>query len=1081
MEFVAGTGSSPDWSRSGPPRKRKQNGSRRRVASPLRSRHIDFEPESQHYSRDRVGSWQGVTCGGSCRVGAAVTSPNLCIFVSLVIGSFAGSPAVRAQVGPSSVAARTIDIETSSVTDAGIDIAPDGLWICFTLLGHLFRLPTEGGEAEQLTFGAVFDRDPVISPDGRSIAFVSDRDGSDGNVHVLELETRAIRRITDESHAARPSWSPDGRSLVYLVPVRSQARSFWQLAGYLPFPGIVKRVAADGTTTETIVAEPSMIRSLFHLPDGRLAWSLVEKKTTQDGWISRIESVETDGRRSILMSVDGYVDRVLPGLDDREFFARRYETSSSTFPPRGSGQLVRLSSAAGAKPTVIMAAGASLIGPGFGLSRSERRLVIGHAGRLWSVDPDNGSRSPIQFHARVRKEVAAAPAPPRRPAVPDDAAMAATSVSNAIFLPSSDSVVFEAAGYLFRQSGRDGVAHRLFEGNGYERLAAASPDGKSLAFVRSVAGQSEIVVVDLATSRQRIVASGAQYGWAPSWSPNARQLLVTEYRGGPPTAVAVSLEEGTTRVMVSDTGWFRRPHFSGDGKSIYFTGKLHGRWTVYRQSTAENLEPLALVSLDEDLAEAVVCADGKHIVFRRGPGLYVAPLSDPPATESDVVALTTEVIGSFTLTRDDVVVYSSAGRIWSRPLAGGPPHRIDLKPEIERNIPRAMLIRRVRVLDLDKGAFTPETVIYIERGRIAGIGPPDRESVTEDVVELDAGGRFAIPGLFDYHAHAEWGGWSSQAAFIAYGVTSIREPGGTLDVTMALAERAAATDEPIPRYFPSGDAFQGVGTGSAATIANAEDAHKFVLAWSKEGAQFLKMYPSLRPSIQAHVVREARALGLPVAAHGMSVEEIVHCATWGCSVVEHSLSYGRIHDDLIQLLVATGMRWDPTLVMQGGSIMLARNEPSRLQDEKLRRLSSEGCRSAPLTSSMIRDIDDRTLRGEWAERSEAILDAYRAGVKLQAGTDDHGADWLCLPGLSLHWELELLARSGIPPGEVLKIATRQAAEALGVDADLGSLKPGKLADIVFLDADPLEDIRNSQRIWRVIKGGHLFDPADLTK
>ncbi|MFQ5738908.1 MAG: prolyl oligopeptidase family serine peptidase, partial [Acidobacteriota bacterium] len=86
----------------------------------------------------------------------------------------------------------------------------------------------------------------------------------------------------------------------------------------------------------------------------------------------------------------------------------------------------------------------------------------------------------------------------------------------------------------------------------------------------------------------------------------------------------------------------------------------------------------------------------------------------------------------------------------------------------------------------------------------------------------------------------------------------------------------------------------------------------------KEGAYFLKMYSSLRPSMQAHVAREARALGLPLAAHGMSIGEIVRCATWGCSVVEHSLSHGRIHEDLIRLLVATGMQWDPTLVMHGG-------------------------------------------------------------------------------------------------------------------------------------------------------------------
>ena len=122
-----------------------------------------------------------------------------------------------------------------------------------------------------------------------------------------------------------------------------------------------------------------------------------------------------------------------------------------------------------------------------------------------------------------------------------------------------------------------------------------------------------------------------------------------------------------------------------------------------------------------------------------------------------------------------------------------------------------------------------------------------------------------------------------------------------------------------------------------------------------------------------------------------------------------------------------------------------------------------------LRSAFLRmaDVRERNL-----VRLAGVRDAQQRGVTLLAGTD-------LAPGASLHWELELLTRAGIPPLEVLRIATQQAAEAVGAEDDLGTLEVGKLADIVLLDANPLEDIKNTQAIWRVLKGGWVFDPEEL--
>ena len=111
---------------------------------------------------------------------------------------------------------RTIEFETTEVTEADVALSPDGQWLIFTIVGHLFRLPVEGGTAEQLTFGPYYDTNPVFSPDGRRVAFVSDRDGNEGNVFVVDLSTGAITQVTQEPWAAQPTWTPDGRGIVYL-------------------------------------------------------------------------------------------------------------------------------------------------------------------------------------------------------------------------------------------------------------------------------------------------------------------------------------------------------------------------------------------------------------------------------------------------------------------------------------------------------------------------------------------------------------------------------------------------------------------------------------------------------------------------------------------------------------------------------------------------------------------------------------------------------------------------------------------------------------------------------------------------
>ena len=175
------------------------------------------------------------------------------------------------------------------------------------------------------------------------------------------------------------------------------------------------------------------------------------------------------------------------------------------------------------------------------------------------------------------------------------------------------------------------------------------------------------------------------------------------------------------------------------------------------------------------------------------------------------------------------------------------------------------------------------------------------------------------------------------------------------------------------------------------------------------------------------------------------------------------------------MFAGTGTRWDPTVGNTAGDWLTLQEEPEGLVNEKFRaffpkaRLEEERTRNFPWRMKMFPKI--------FAQQLESISAAYSHGVRLHAGTD--APEHLSFPGQSLHWELEHLARAGIPLLEVLRIATQEAAIAVGAGDDLGTLAAGNLADMVLLDANPLDDIKNTQTIWRVIKGGWVFDPEEL--
>jgi imidazolonepropionase-like amidohydrolase len=425
-----------------------------------------------------------------------------------------------------------------------------------------------------------------------------------------------------------------------------------------------------------------------------------------------------------------------------------------------------------------------------------------------------------------------------------------------------------------------------------------------------------------------------------------------------------------------------------------------------------------------------------------------------------------------------------------------------------------LVITHVTVIDTTGGAAKPDMTVTVRGDHIASIEEASRE-LPKDAQVVDGRGKFLIPGLWDMHVHTNFGDWLPGGEeiilplFVANGITGVRDMGGDLHQLLAWRKQIDAGAILGPRMVISGPMIDGAPPHFPASVpvSTAAEGRKAVDDLKLGGADFVKVQSYIPRDAYFAVAEESKKQGMTFVGHvpdairaseaskaGQKSIEHYTGIFEGCSTIEDELlkgpkgprrvleTYSEPKCKALIALLAKNATWQvPTLVWERGQWLIDDLDLSKSPGAEYAAATWRNKTYKKFTESILKELDTDPVayrRQFVAKELEMTLAMDRAGVPLMAGTDTAAGVYV-IPGFSLHQELELFVKAGLTPMEALQTTTLNPAKFLGRTRDLGTVETGKLADLVLLDANPLDDIRNTQKISAVVLGGWYFSRRDL--
>jgi imidazolonepropionase-like amidohydrolase/Tol biopolymer transport system component len=1007
---------------------------------------------------------------------------------------------------------KTFNIKTDEGTWMNLDVSPDGNEIVFDLLGDIYTMPIAGGTAKLISGGIAFDVQPRYSPNGKYISYTSDKSGGD-NIWIMDREGGNKKQITKETFRLlnNATWMPNSEYLIarkHFTASRSLgAGEMWMYSIY----------GGDGVqltkrkNDQQDAGEPNVS------PDGKFLYFSedvspgpnFEYSKDPNGLIYAIRQLDlTTGRLTNLIAEQGGSARPQISPDGKFMaYVKRVRLKSALYVENiKTGEEFPLYEDLSHDQQETWAVFG--VYPNFAWTPDSKRIIFYARGKIKQIDLNSTYVSDIPFEVDSKQTVQQSLHFEQQVFSPEFTVKMVRQLTTS---PDGKIVVFNAAGYLYKKELPYGTPDRLTNGIDFEFEPKFSPDGKTVIYTTwSDEFKGAIKKTEIKSGKTVSLTDEKGYYYSPSYSNKGDKIVYRKGSGnetlgltyGKNTGIFIMPANGGVKTLVSENGI--KPMFNIDDTRIYFQGNEAGKKAFKSMDLNGGNERTHYTS--QYANQFVPSPDGKWMAFTELFNAYITPMIttgialDLSASNRSIpLARVTKDAGTYLHWSGDSkkLIWTLGEQYYNREVKNtftfieGAPQvlpeldtaGISLGLKLKTDVPTGLLaLKGARIITMKGDEVIEEGTILLENNKIIAVGKIADVNIPADAKVIDVNGKTIMPGMIDVHAHLRTSpdGISPQQDWsyltnLAFGVTTSHDPSSNTEMVFSQSEMLKAGRMIGPRLYSTGSILYGADGDFKVVINSLDDALSHLKRLKAVGAFSVKSYNQPRRDQRQQILEAARQLHMEVVPEGGSTFFTnMNMVADGHTGIEHSIPVAPVYKDVTSLWNNTTVGYTPTLIVAYGGQWGENYWYDRTNVWENERLLAFTPRSI---------IDSRSRRRTTSEYgdynhidvSKSVKQIAEGGTKINLGA--HGQ----IQGLGAHWELWMFVQGGATPLQAIRYATLNGAHYLGMDKEIGSLEVGKLGDLVIMDSNPLDDIRNSERIKYIMVNGRLYDSMTMNE